>query len=325
MKINTPSAEFESSGVPSMSVPQAEIRINGSDTFGFVFSSNFSMYSLAPGPFGPYPDKAIFRGLTASTLMIGTLEIPMSEVYADYVVTTGTGLGPYSASDVRLKKNIVKLSSVQNKMMSLNVVKYDFIRTLGGKDVSNDPAYKSKVGLLAQEVKDIFPDIVYHLSEDSIYALDYAGFIPYLIKSEQELQSQIVEQQDAIVVLKKELERQEQVISDLQETISTLQDKSFENKEKSQVESNHHKLFQNVPNPFNQSTKIEYVLSDNVNSAKICIYNLNGNQLRCFVLNTVRGTSSIEINASDLHAGIYLYSLIVDNKLIATKRMILTE
>jgi hypothetical protein len=57
----------------------------------------------------------------------------------------------------------------------------------------------------------------------------------------------------------------------------------------------------------------------------LCIYDLNGKQLRCFALNTAKGASSIEVRASDLNAGIYLYTLIVDNMPIDTKRMILTE
>jgi hypothetical protein len=38
-----------------------------------------------------------------------------------------------------------------------------------------------------------------------------------------------------------------------------------------------------------------------------------------------KGASSVEVRASDLTAGTYLYTLIVDNMPIDTKRMILTE
>ncbi|MDR1973272.1 MAG: T9SS type A sorting domain-containing protein [Bacteroidales bacterium] len=91
------------------------------------------------------------------------------------------------------------------------------------------------------------------------------------------------------------------------------------------LEKSENILYQNSPNPFNKKTTIQYKLSEKTINAKICIYDLNGKELRCFNLNTAKGTSSVEVNASDLPAGIYLYSLIVDNKVVATKRMILTE
>ncbi|MDR0619233.1 MAG: hypothetical protein LBG17_04980 [Bacteroidales bacterium] len=47
-----------------------------------------------------------------------------------------------------------------------------------------------------------------------------------------------------------------------------------------------------------------------------------GEQLRCCA---VKGAGDIEISASDLQAGIYLYTLIADNVPVAAKRMILTE
>jgi hypothetical protein len=82
-------------------------------------------------------------------------------------------------------------------------------------------------------------------------------------------------------------------------------------------------LLQNSPNPFNKSTTIRYQLAENTKNAKICIYNLQGKQLQCHPLKSASG--EIEVKASALRSGTYLYSLIINNKLIETKRMILTE
>jgi trimeric autotransporter adhesin len=38
-----------------------------------------------------------------------------------------------------------------------------------------------------------------------------------------------------------------------------------------------------------------------------------------------RGTAKINVSANEMHAGMYLYTLIIDGKPIDTKRMILTE
>ena len=84
------------------------------------------------------------------------------------------------------------------------------------------------------------------------------------------------------------------------------------------------KLYQNSPNPFNAETSIRYTLPENVVNAELYIYNLQGNQIKKYVISE-RGENSIQINASELDAGMYIYALIVDGKEIDTKRMILTE
>jgi len=84
------------------------------------------------------------------------------------------------------------------------------------------------------------------------------------------------------------------------------------------------KLYQNTPNPFNQSTEIKYYLPQDVKTAYLCIYNLQGAQIKQIKI-IQRGEGSQWISGSELAAGIYLYALIVDGKEVDTKRMILTK
>jgi hypothetical protein len=323
----------------------SDITFRNTDSLGFkIYKQNNNPYintssgsqtvSLITGGgtvvFPPLvPDEIYLTGLSSNNTNIGSSTVPISKIYAKYVYSLDGTVGMLSASDTRLKRNITKIPSVRNRIKSLNVVKYDFTKTLGGEDVSDNPVYMNRTGLLAQEVKDVFPDIVYYNPLDSVYALDYAGLIPYLIKSDQEQQDAVVSQQEVITaqkeiidIMQNKMERQEQMITELQEQVALLQKQS---PSKIETTNKTHKLFQNSPNPFNLSTRIEYVLSDNVSNAKLCIYDLNGKQLRCLILNTSKGASSVEIRASDLQAGIYLYTLIVDNMPLDTKRMILTE
>ena len=83
-------------------------------------------------------------------------------------------------------------------------------------------------------------------------------------------------------------------------------------------------LYQNAPNPFSQSTVIEYFIKESVKDARIFIYNMNGSQLKSIII-TENGSGSITINSKDLKAGMYLYSLIADGDLVDTKRMVLTD
>jgi hypothetical protein len=83
-------------------------------------------------------------------------------------------------------------------------------------------------------------------------------------------------------------------------------------------------LQQNYPNPFNQSTVIRYSLPETFRVAQITVTGASGNVARQIPLSD-SGSNSITIEAGSLPAGIYYYSLYVDNTLIDTKKMILTQ
>jgi len=53
------------------------------------------------------------------------------------------------------------------------------------------------------------------------------------------------------------------------------------------------------------------------------VYDLKGTQLKSYNLN--KGDCNVTIYGNELIAGIYLYSLVVDGKMVDTKQMILTE
>jgi len=98
--------------------------------------------------------------------------------------------------------------------------------------------------------------------------------------------------------------------------ISTETDKTQSN--------NKNTLYQNSPNPFNESTKIEYFLSDDVSNAMINIYDMNGTQLKSIEIYQ-KGYGNITVNGSEFNSGMYIYAFITDGQVIDTKQMILTD
>jgi photosystem II stability/assembly factor-like uncharacterized protein len=76
-----------------------------------------------------------------------------------------------------------------------------------------------------------------------------------------------------------------------------------------QIFSNKYSLSQNYPNPFNPRTNIHYSIeqSDNV---KVIVYDLLGNEVEILVDKyQVKGTYSVDFDASYLPSGVYFYNL----------------
>ncbi len=76
------------------------------------------------------------------------------------------------------------------------------------------------------------------------------------------------------------------------------------------------------PNPANSIVSIKYDVNES-STSKIIFYDMLGKSVKEIILNGKQGTA--KINVGDLNAGIYFYKLMVDNKTIATKKMIINR
>ena len=69
-------------------------------------------------------------------------------------------------------------------------------------------------------------------------------------------------------------------------------------------------LSTNSPNPFNAKTQIAYQVPDNVKDTQLIVYNVRGQQMKRYDLQT--GKSSVEIDGSNWKPGTYLYVVVID-------------
>jgi hypothetical protein len=60
------------------------------------------------------------------------------------------------------------------------------------------------------------------------------------------------------------------------------------------------------------------------NYASLIINDLQGTEIKSYKISQ-KGFGSIILSSSELKTGIYFYTLIIDNKIIDTKKMILTK
>ena len=92
------------------------------------------------------------------------------------------------SSDARLKSNIVSLGSTLSKLLQIDGKSYEM-------------KGKQKIGVLAQEIQEVFPELV---SEDDneMLAVNYQGLVPVLINALKEQQSEIETYRDEVSELR---------------------------------------------------------------------------------------------------------------------------
>lgn len=240
--------------------------------------------------------------------------------WAGYFVGNGyISVHPWTSSDLKLKKDILPLENMTEKLLSLQPKQYNFkTNEFSNLGLSNVLQY----GLIANEVKEIFPEIVTEIHSPPTY--DAEGKI--LKEGETFLGMQYT---PLIPVIIQGFKEQSEYIKSLEERILNLESRLVSDKANVQlnnpsINDELEYLEQNIPNPYSQETKINWFIPQNSKSAFILICNLNGT-----LINTVeiqdKGKSSIFIDGGNLEAGMYLYSLLVDNKVVDTKRMFLTK
>lgn len=83
------------------------------------------------------------------------------------------------------------------------------------------------------------------------------------------------------------------------------------------------KLFQNYPNPFNPVTIISYSIRKN-SFVRIVIFDIKGKEIKRLINEfKLEGIHKIQFNAYDLPSGVYFYRMLIDNRIIDFKKMIL--
>ena len=64
-------------------------------------------------------------------------------------------------------------------------------------------------------------------------------------------------------------------------------------------------------------------IPEGTQKASIFIYDMGGKQVKAIPVNE-QGETNITVYASDLSAGMYIYTLVVDGKVMITRKMVVT-
>ena len=116
--------------------------------------------------------------------------------YADFGSTgdsirTAGDIVAYYSSDRRLKDNIIKINSALDKVNAIGGYTFEW------NEVSHKETGKKDVGVVAQEVEEIFPEIVQTRS-NGYKAVNYEKLVPLLIEAVKDQQTQLDELKEKV-------------------------------------------------------------------------------------------------------------------------------
>ena len=129
-----------------------------------------------------------------------------SEAYHGVVNRKIDGTLTTATSDERMKDNITTLDNILPSVMKMRGVRFTW---------KTEPEMGTRIGLLAQEVEPVFPELVFTNEYDGYKGINYAEFTAVLIEAIKEQQEQIRQLQES--------QQQAQGLESQQQQIQALQ------------------------------------------------------------------------------------------------------
>lgn len=262
---------------------------------------------------GTYVDGRYAGYFNGNTKVKGNLTVTGSingVILSPSAQTPTTSLQTYTGTDAE---------SIVDKMAGLNAMEYyNEMPAFANATISGDTATavptmtemeamtfeKKHYALSADALEEVYPDLVYE-NADGSKSINYVEMVPLLVQSINELNAKIA-------VLEHNASNESNTSRG--GTTSMSED----------IDTDIISLSQNKPNPFSDKTTIRLSIPENITKAILCIYDMNGTQIKQIEMSE-RGQFSQDISSTGLENGMYLYSLIADGKLISTKRMIILK
>ncbi len=216
-------------------------------------------------------------------------------------------------SDKNLKKNISTLFDALPVIRKLRPVSFDYNFDYSGvknikvrNKLQTDD--KNRLGFIAQEVQEILPQSVSTKEPDSTLCLRMMDFVPLLVKGMQEQTGYI----DSLILVVNELKA------------SQAKTKRAQLKDAGDNSQLLPRLYQNDIGIYTNQTIINCFIPVNSNEAYIRICDMQGTIVKaCSIIG--RDQTSVAVPGAELLPGMYTYSLMIDNREIDSKRMILRD
>ncbi|TND07509.1 MAG: hypothetical protein FD123_3061 [Bacteroidetes bacterium] len=193
---------------------------NGGGTYGSITAGTTNFGGVQGEYSGTSVNGAGVRGIAINPTSVGVFGVENTgggwAGYFNGDVNCALPFGYYNLSDSRLKTNVKPIENALDKLMKIRGVEYDLNQSQYPDLV---PVQSHKLGVIAQEVEAVFPDLVKEKNVTGVTAkrgvtepnssyrmkaVNYDGLIPVLIEAIKEQQKQIELLQKEVDSLKKD-------------------------------------------------------------------------------------------------------------------------
>jgi hypothetical protein len=317
-----------------------DVEASANDTAVYGHGST-GVFGSGTGSFGygveGISDDQNGRGVEASSPNIGVFGYApkygvfgatLTGGYAGYFNGNVYTVGSYLPSDSKLKDHVARMDSALDIISRLQPKVYEY---------KQDGSFKAMLlptgrhyGLIAQELEQVLPGLVRATTFDTkmavpgraskssasqtdapsevidFKAVNYTELIPIIVKAMQEQ----LHQQDSINKALLTL------VTELQNKVAELSGQSIGQTDETGS------LGQNVPNPAGQLTSVSYRVPPTSRQAYLAVIDNGGRLLQNI---RVTGSGVARINTAGLTGGVYHYSLIVDNRVVDTKQLLIAR
>ena len=153
----------------------------------FDGSSNGGIYYETGGRWSMYYNHANSSwGFNTSTTSSGVAVYASGDIYSTGSIT--------AASDARKKDNVFNIKNALDGILKLRGVTY----TWNNKKESDIDYGKTEIGVIAQEVEKVFPEVVKYMEDVDEYSVSYGNITAILIEAIKEQHSIITRQNDRL-------------------------------------------------------------------------------------------------------------------------------
>ncbi len=286
-------------------------------------SANYAVYAAAPNTFGVNFNVAVYGSAPPNQpFPPNPAPAPGTGTWAGYFSGDLGYTGSFGQpSDSSLKREIKKLTGAGSILNKLTAYSYFYDEARCGKHLNFSSSLQ--FGIMAQELEAVAPNLVINSAlppdidaegkivtpSKPVKMVNYIGIIPLLIQGYNEQQAAI----DSLIQLVSANNAHCGAPATSSETgnhgrielenIATLQ------------------LLQNDPNPFNESTMVRWNIPGDFGNALIYFYDSNGTKINSYKI-TLKGKGELQVFGSRLSSGVYTYTLVVDGKVIDSKKMV---
>ncbi len=324
---------YSCQAVYGLSTPSSSGNISMAGAFNSDFAAaaangtSYGVYSYV-GSNGTLGNIAIYGAAPSS---VGNTKPNWAGYFSGDVYVNGNGWvsGTWTVSDKQFKTNINTIQSPTSILKKLKPESYYYDTTNStGMHFSG----KKQYGFIAQDVQQVLPELVSSVTRPAEIditgkvihpalthlGVNYTSFIALLTAALQAEQAKNDTQDSVIAVMQKQISQLLAANGSNNNANSTM---AINAQNINLSDADVVVLNQNQPNPFAEQTSITYNIPQSAGTSQILFYDLNGKQIKSVDI-TGKGKGALNVYASDLSNGMYSYTLVIDGKIIDTKKMV---